>query len=266
MRAVMGRMGSLLDNIVWHALRGPLAHLAERSPHEDPAEPTALRFDPEVAVFGAVDRLDAAGWAALARLVGPGGSFAFFRPDVGPTPAGWEEHTRFPCVQMVAGALPDRVPFTWQVLGAADAPEMLALAELTEPGPFFARTHELGRYIGVRREGRLVAMAGERLRAPGLVEVSAVCTHPDVRGEGLGAALTLEIAHGIRERGDEAFLHVLESNAPALALYGKLGFRARRLVEVVAVQWHDDGLPADVRRESPARPTDMRMPSAGGRR
>jgi len=115
---------------------------------------------------------------------------------------------------------------------------MLALAELTEPGPFMSRTVELGRYVGVRREGRLLAMAGERFRSPGFVEISAVCTHPDVRGEGLGGELTLNVAQSIRRGGDEAYLHVLETNEKAVRLYQKLGFVVRRKVDVVFAQWH----------------------------
>ena len=91
-------------------------------------------------------------------------------------------------------------------------------------------------------------MAGERFRVPGFTEVSAVCTHPSVRGERLGGTLTLEVAHGIRERGEEAFLHLLQTNESALRLYLKLGFRKRREMDVVAAQWHDDGLPADAPR------------------
>ena len=254
----------VLDNVVWHALTGPQARFVVR-PRREP--PVALRFDPEVALFGAVEgAADRAGWHALAQLLAVGESCAFFRPEVESPPDGWAQQFRGPCFQMVADALPDRRAFDRVELGPADAADMLALVQRTEPGPFFARTHELGRYIGVRRGGRLVAMAGERLRAPGFVEVSAVCTHPDVRGEGLGAALTLEIAHAIRERGDEAFLHVLQTNESALRLYRKLGFRVRRSVDVVAAQWLDDGLPCDAQRES-APPTAVRyIPDRSGSR
>jgi len=242
---------SPLDNAVWHALTGPLSRFARAAaPGAGHASspPRALRFDPEVSVFAAVDRLDESGWTALAELVGPGGMCAVFRDAVPPAPAGWQEHYRGPCFQMVADHLPPRPEIDVVRLGAEDAPDMLELTSLTEPGPFLARTHELGRYIGVRREGRLVAMAGERFSVPGLTEVSAVCTHPSVRGEGLGGALTLEVAYGIRERGDEAFLHLLQSNETALRLYERLGFRKRRDTEVVVVQWHDDGLPWDAPR------------------
>ena len=144
---------------------------------------------------------------------------------------------------MVADRLPEPSGLEVVRLGPEDRTEMLALAELTEPGPFLLRTPELGRYVGLRREGRLLAMAGERFRLPGYVEISAVCTHPDARGEGLAGELTLNVAHAIRAGGDEAFLHVLESNENATRLYQKLGFVIRRTVDVVFAQWHGPDVP-----------------------
>jgi len=229
----------LLDNAVWHALHTRHAHFAEGDPSG-----RAVRFDPEVAFFGAVDALDAEGWASLAALTGPEGYAMLFRDEVpSPPPAsafasrsGWEEVLRLPTWQMVAGRLrpvPDIAPVP---LGPEDADEMLALVQLTEPGPFFPRPHEMGSYVGVKREDRLVAMAGERLKLPGWTEVSAVCTHPDARRQGLGAALTLWMARAIRESGDEAFLHVIASNENALRLYQALGFEIRRMVQAVVLK------------------------------
>jgi ribosomal protein S18 acetylase RimI-like enzyme len=229
----------LLDNAVWYALRGPQAPLAQAS-----ASGRALRFDPEVSPFGAVDTLDDKAWAEQADLVGPEGLAVLFRADVPPPPDGWTEVVRIPGLQMVAGELPPVPDLPVVPLAADDVPEMLALTALSEPGPFLARTIEMGRYLGVRREGRLVAMAGERLRLPGWAEISAVCTHPDARREGLGAAMTLHAAKGIRERGDRPFLHVVETNEKAIRLYLALGFRVRRSIDAVAAQWHGSGDPA----------------------
>jgi hypothetical protein len=117
-------------------------------------------------------------------------------------------------------------------LSDADAPEMRALAELTQPGPFHARTHQLGGFVGVRENGRLIAMAGERLKAPGFTEISAVCTHPDARGRGLAAALMRRVAAGIVARGKELFLHVYPHNKSAIALYERLGFRHRADIQL----------------------------------
>jgi len=223
----------LLDNPVWHALNGPLSRFAARHSTAD-----LVHFDREVSIFSAVDRIDDAMWQHIGDLVGIDGFCGFFRDVIESPPKGWEELFRSPCWQMVAGQIPEPSGLELAQLGPEDHAEMLALAELTEPGPFQLRTPELGRFIGLRRDGRLLAMAGERFRVPGYVEISAVCTHPDARGEGLAAELTLNAAQAIRAEGDEAFLHVLESNENAIRLYQKLGFVIRRKIDVVFAQWH----------------------------
>ena len=181
--------------------------------------------------------VEAAAWAAQSGLVGHEGMSFLFRDRVPPPPAGWREAFRIPTLQLVAGDLAPASELSVGRLAEADADEMLALTRLTEPGPFLRRTWELGTYVGVREQGRLVAMAGERFRLPGWTEVSAVCTHPDARRRGLGAALSLWVARHIRERGDEAFLHVVETNENALRLYEAIGFKVRRTLDVVGAQW-----------------------------
>jgi predicted GNAT family acetyltransferase len=112
-------------------------------------------------------------------------------------------------------------------LSAPESPEMVALAELTRPGPFGRRTHELGRYIGIRHAGALAAMAGEHLRLPGFTEVSAVCTHPEHVGRGYARLLMTELMRCILQRGERPFLHVRNDNTYAIELYRRLGFRER---------------------------------------
>lgn len=121
-------------------------------------------------------------------------------------------------------------------LAPADAPAMLALATLTEPGPFAARTHRLGGFVGIKVDGRLIAMAGERMKPPGFTEVSGVCTHPDHRGRGYAAALMRSVAVNILDRGEKPFLHVYPSNGGAIALYETLGFRLRRAMSMTILQ------------------------------
>ncbi|HVC31661.1 MAG TPA: GNAT family N-acetyltransferase [Steroidobacteraceae bacterium] len=118
-------------------------------------------------------------------------------------------------------------------LGDADAAQMLALATLTEPGPFLSRTHVMGPFLGIRIGGQLAAMAGERLRFPGCTEVSAVCTHPDFRGRGFARGLSAAVAQRIQARGDQAFLHAWKTNRAAIALYASLGFVLRTEVHVM---------------------------------
>ena len=228
---------SLLDNPVWNSLNGPLKRFART-----PASDRLLTFDPDMNPFSGVEMSRTGGasgcWAAIAEDVGLEGFCGLFRDEVPARPVGWEDHFDGVCLQMVAGDLGPPSDVAIEVLGPKDAEAALELATLTEPGPFAARTTELGRFVGVRRDGRLMAMAGERFRVPGFVEISGVCTHPDVRGEGLAGALTLEVARSIRAGGDEAFLHVLEDNENAIRLYEKLGFNVRRKVDVVFAQWH----------------------------
>jgi predicted GNAT family acetyltransferase len=104
---------------------------------------------------------------------------------------------------------------------------MIELTALTKPGPFSTRTHELGTYFGIREGGKLVAMAGERLKVPGYTEVSAVCTHPEHTGKGYARVLMIEVMRGIRQRGETPFLHVRQDNERAIALYERLGFIKR---------------------------------------
>ncbi len=110
------------------------------------------------------------------------------------------------------------------VLTLADAAEMSELAELTHPGPFGPELVRLGVYVGVRDQGRLVAMAGQRRRLPGFVEISGVCTHPDWQGRGLARALMNRVAHEIQRHGDTPWLNVLEENTRAVALYTRMGY------------------------------------------
>ena len=218
-----------LDNPAFGALTGPQAAFALRHGN-------ALRFPPDVSPFGALaDETSEADWADARRLTDVGQVLLLvrLRPDV--VPDGWRVVGGRPGVQLVASdvdAAPDQeaVP-----LGPADVPEMLALTELTQPGPFEPRTVELGGYLGLRREGQLVAMAGERLRPPGYAEISAVCTHPDWRGHGFAARLTRAVAAGIAARGDTPFLHAAADNVNAIRLYKTLGFAHRREVSFVAL-------------------------------
>jgi len=142
-----------------------------------------------------------------------------------------------PGVQMVATRSVDAVPAgDIIVLGEADAPEMLALAQLTQPGPFLARTHVMGTFRGIRIDGRLAAMAGERMHVPGHTELSGVCTHPDFRAGGLAKRLSAVVCAGIEARGETPFLHAWKDNHSAIALYEKLGFRLRADVNVAVLE------------------------------
>lgn len=221
-----------LDNPVWPAVTGPQQHLGVL------AEPlVAGRFAPAVSVFGGMADRSPESWDALATVL-QGEVVGLLTADEVEVPAGWRSFAAVPCHQYVAEDLPPAPELDLLELGPDDATDMQALVELTEPGPFGPRTHEMGTYLGLRRGGELLAMAGQRLRLPGHTEISAVCVHPDARREGLGAALTLAVAERIRAAADEAFLHVRVENTGAIELYERLGFRRRRdiIITVVAPQ------------------------------
>jgi predicted GNAT family acetyltransferase len=193
---------------------------------------------PEINAFASARDDSTEALAALAALVAPGEVVFILQVPAIPLPPGFVVRKSAPGVQMLAERpleAADQAE-TCIALGDADAPEMLALAQLTQPGPFFARTHTMGRFIGVRIGGVLAAMAGERMRFPGFTEVSGVCTHPDFRGRGLARRLSLVVAARIAQRAEQPFLHAWSSNAAAISLYGQLGFRHRAEVNVLALE------------------------------
>ncbi|MFE2987505.1 GNAT family N-acetyltransferase [Streptomyces sp. NPDC059262] len=218
-----------LDNPAYTSLTGPHAHFAERRGR-------VVRYPVDVSPWLALpDEPGPGDWADLAALAGPGETVPL--PGMRTTPPeGWELTMSMDGVQLVddgVAAAPDAEAV---LLGAADVPEMLDLVARTQPGPFLPRTVELGTYLGIRRQGALVAMAGERLHPPGWTEISAVCTDPDHRGQGLAARLVLAVAAGIKDRGESPFLHTAARNTNAIRLYESLGFRLRRTTKFMAAR------------------------------
>lgn len=212
-----------LDNVIWQALTTRQTQFAEASGQ-------ARRFLPDVTALTALAEENPQNFASLGELIGPRGTGALFLDHPYEDRAGWEYVVGAALLQMVceSDTPPVAANFPITELGLQDSPEMIELTALTKPGPFGPRTHELGTYLGIRREGRLVAMAGERLKVPGHTEVSAVCTHPDYLGHGYAQALMSEVMRGIRGRGEMPFLHVRADNARAARVYEKLGFKTRK--------------------------------------
>jgi len=241
-----------LDNVIWQALTTRDAQFAESFDQ-------ARRFVREVGPLGAFREHGPRGYASLAGLVRPGGTIGLFldhayedQPEE--LRAGWQFLVGAPLLQMVADdgpapelrihpslessspASPRRVSSSPESsipeiieLGPQDSPKMIELTALTKPGPFGSRTHELGSYLGIRSKGKLIAMAGERLKVPGHTEVSAVCTHPEHTGHGYAGIMMMEVMRRIRERGETPFLHVRQDNGRAIQVYKRLGFRQRKV-------------------------------------
>ncbi|MBX7548307.1 GNAT family N-acetyltransferase [Streptomyces sp. tea 10] len=230
-----------LDNAVWAALTGPHARLAERVGR-------AARYRDGIYAFAALaDPADPAAWHDLRTLVGPGTTVRI--KPVDRVPDGWRLQGAGVGVQLVDTALRAEPAPEAVRLGPGDVPEILDLVARTRPGPYLRRTVEMGTYLGIRHDGRLIAMAGERsemgvppaggwgrLRLPGWTEISAVCTDPAHRGRGLATRLVRAVAWGIRERGDTLFLHAAADNTPAIRLYESLGFTLRRRSRSVRVR------------------------------
>lgn len=211
-----------LDRPVWSALATRQAFLAL-------GDARARRFAADYGVFAAAADATPLSLAALRELAAEG-PIAVVEREAPPAIAGLDASPPAAVWQMVAEALTSsQAPPAFEIidLTEGDAAQMLALATLTKPGPFFSRTHQLGDFVGVKRGGRLLAMAGERMQPTGFTEVSGVCTAPDQRGQGYAGALMRVVAARILARGETPFLHAYASNTGAIGLYEALGFTFR---------------------------------------
>jgi predicted GNAT family acetyltransferase len=217
-------MSHPLDRPVWSALTSRQASLGF-------GDARALRFDPGYALFAAAADASAESTAALGALNVSTNGIGLVEAGDLPLPPGATVRAQAACVQMVATTLTaGGKTVDFEPLGEADAADMLALATLTVPGPFFEKTHRLGDFIGIKQDPRLIAMAGERMKPDGFTEVSGVCTHPDFRGIGYASALMRVATQRILERGEQAFLHVYAAHKATIDLYEGLGFRVRTTV------------------------------------
>lgn len=222
-----------LCNPIWWSIRRFHAHLAIDGG-------AAVRYLDEVSPWSALRAFDDESWAALAAITPPEVHVSMFAEEVGPVPPSFIRRDADVGVQMVfrgtVESLADPVTdgpagVEFRRLTVGDVDPMLGLHALARPGPFRRRTIELGRYFGAIADGRLVAMAGERMRLDGHTEISAVSTHPDATGRGLGTAMTSLVARAILDDGRVPFLHCAAGNDRALHLYERLGFEIVRRVE-----------------------------------
>jgi ribosomal protein S18 acetylase RimI-like enzyme len=217
---------SALDNPIYAALTSRQREIAL-------AHGGACRYPFELGRFAGLESPRA--FPDLLRLVEPGKMIAFFTSERLDPPGDWEVLRARRIEQMIATQRPEPPRHAPVVLGDDDVPEMLELAAATDPGPFFARTIELGLYLGIRDGGRLVAMAGERMLLDDYTEISAVCTAPSHQGRGYGRSLMAALMHKILDEGRRPFLHVKQENGARL-LYERLGFSTSRHLHLTRVQ------------------------------
>ena len=214
-------MSDQLDNPIWHALSTMQRIFAEGGN-------LARKFPAEITSLAGLREPSAEAFAELASMVSADETPILFWKTPGVVAPSWLVLETFSLLQMVHLNWPTPRPaIESEELGEADVPQMMSLAARTKPGPFGPRTYELGNFIGVRRNGLLLAMAGERLRLPGYAEVSAVCTHPEHTGNGYAGALIAKLVRRIQDRGEVSFLHVRDQNWRAIELYKRLGFEER---------------------------------------
>ena len=221
-------MSHPLDNPVWQALCGAHRRFALR-------HGLAAHYARDVAVFSAVADDSAQAWRDLAHDLPHDAEVRLLLQRQAAMPAGWQQASRVPLLQMIATQPADVLPNAPAItaLQETDGSAVAALIDLTRPGPFCARTMEMGHYLGVFDDGRLVAMAGERLRLDAYVELSAICTHPQARGRGLAEHLMRRLMRDAQARGQTPFLHVLPENLAAISLYRRLGFKTRIEIDYV---------------------------------
>ncbi|WP_145320041.1 MULTISPECIES: GNAT family N-acetyltransferase [unclassified Rhizobium] len=223
-------MSHVLDRPIWSALETVHASLAE-------GNALARRYPPSIVPFAASADNSPESLEALAKL--PLGEEVMAIVEAEPiiVPEGLVTHSSARLVQMMAERPSERVSDSRVVpLTEADATDMLALATLTKPGPFTLQAQSLGSFWGVKIDGRLVAMAGQRMRQTGFAELSGLCTHPDFQGRGLGTLLFRFVAGEIAARGETAYLHAYTTNTPAIGLYEAMGFRIRSEMNLSVVK------------------------------
>ena len=219
-----------LDHPIWTALTTRQQALAEGGDH-------ARRYPIAIAPFADMAEISPRGFASLGAMMLGSEIAVLFTPDAVTAPAEFKVLLAETGEQMTG--MPAEVPagnVEILTLGVADVPDMMALTALTKPGPFSARTHELGTFLGIRVGGELVAMAGERMRPADYTEITAVCVHPAHRGRGYGQILLSAVSRQILARGEIPFLHLFTSNASALALYRRQGMEIRRRLHVTVLQ------------------------------
>jgi predicted GNAT family acetyltransferase len=214
----------MLDNPIWYALKTNQSQFALHNT-------LARCFPSDMNRFGAIETATTQGLQDLVKLLPDKKPIAWFTDlEISHFSGDFELVVKLSVSQMICQNLAPTFELEMRALTQEDVPAMLELVELTKPGPFSARSIELGEFWGILKNGSLVAMAGERLRMPGFTEVSGVCTHPNYRSQGLARALMARVCQGIFARAEIPFLHVMTNNPNAIRTYEQLGFYERKKI------------------------------------
>jgi predicted GNAT family acetyltransferase len=218
-----------LDHPIWNALTSTQNSLAEGGAR-------ARRYPPAIAPFAAMADMSPPSFAALGELMSRSDQAVLFTTEPVTAPAEFKLLLAASGEQMIGVPVETKMRSAEIItLGVADVPAMMELTKLTRPGPFTPRTHELGTFLGIRIDGQLVAMAGERMKPANYSEMTAVCVHPDYRGRGYAQMLLGAVSRQIVARGEIPFLHVFSDNAGAIALYRRQGMEIRRRIFVTVL-------------------------------
>jgi ribosomal protein S18 acetylase RimI-like enzyme len=217
-----------LENPIWHALTTSHKQLSQ-------GDRLARRYNPDFTTLAGLVEPSPDAFASLAEIVEGEARVGLFLLEEPELPSNLSCLRSGPLVQMICDAVIECKSQAMVELSKADVPEMKELAAITQPGPFADRTIEFGTFLGIRDGSRLVAMAGERMNIENLIEVSAVCTHPDYQGRGYARALVYEKARRILESGNLPFLHVMQTNVAGIRTYESIGFKQRRVFHLIVV-------------------------------
>lgn len=220
-----------LDNPIWNALNTGSQSLSFGTDR-------VRLINQDMGFFAGMPAYEPENLDELYSFLEPGQRVILFPPGHLVLDEKWAVHNDHELLQMVCERDFSQIEPNSQIhpLHESHIPEMLALTQLTKPGPFLSKTIEFGDYFGCFSNGKLVSMAGSRLSPSPYTEVSAVCTHPDFAGQGISRKVMPFVLQRILQRGSIPFLHLYPENSPAFKLYSNLGFVSRVMLRVYMLE------------------------------